>query len=154
MRGLESILKEHAFFKHLKEDAIKFIAGCGSNVVFQPGEVIAHTGESADHFYLIREGKIAIQIYAPEKGAITVQTVGSDDILGWSWLFPPYQWSFDLKVIEKTRAIAMDGKCLREKCESDHELGFQLMKKFSYVMVKRLEATRMQILDIYQAPKV
>lgn len=150
MRGLDAILKEHAFFKNLDQKTIALIAGCGKNEAYQPGEMIAHEGESADHFYIIREGNVAIQLHTPNKGGITVQTVGPDDIVGWSWLFPPYKWCFDIKAIEKTKLIALDGKCLRDKCENDHDLGFQLMKKFSEIMVGRLLATRMQLLDVYK----
>ena len=78
-----------------------------------------------------------------------IQTIDEGDVLGWSWLFPPYVWHFDVKAVELTRAIAMDGECLRNKCEEDHELGYEIMKRFSHVMVNRLSATRLQLLDIY-----
>jgi len=150
MKTLEEILSHHPFFKDLKSDYISFLAGCGINKVFQPGELLGHEGEKADYFYIIREGKIAIQIFPPGGNAITVQTIGKNDIVGWSWLFPPYQWHFDIKAIETTQTIALDGQCLRNKCEEDHDLGYILMKKFSQIMVRRLHATRMQMLDIYK----
>lgn len=150
MKGFEEILKEHPFFKDLKKENLDFISGCCKHQVFEPGQMIAREGESADHFYLIKEGKAAVQIHAPKMGEVTLQTIRDGDIIGWSWLFPPYQWNFDIKAIRKTRTIALDGKCLREKCEENHELGFQLMKKFSQIMIQRLKATRMQVLDIYK----
>lgn len=151
MRGLETILEKHAFFAGLDPAVLTFIAECGKNVVFDAGEFIAHEGADAEQFYIIREGKVAVQIHAPDRGGITLQTIGPGEILGWSWLFPPYEWCFDIKAIEATRAVALDGRCLRRKCESDHELGYEMMKRFSEFMVHRLKATRMQVLDIYKS---
>lgn len=151
MRGLETLLEEHAFFADLDPAAIKFIATCGENVVFDSGDFIAHEGESADKFYIIREGKVAVQMHAPNRGAITLQTLDAGEVVGWSWLFPPYEWCFDIKALQPTRAIALDGRCLRKKCEEDHELGYQLMKRFSQFMVQRIKATRMQVLDVYKS---
>lgn len=154
MKTFEEILKEHSFFKDLEQDQLETVVGCCMNKVFDPGEMIGAEGNPANHFFIVRDGKVAIQIFSPEKGAITVQTVGPDDIIGWSWLFPPYKWCFDIKAIQKTRTVALDGQCLRKKCEEDHDLGYALMKKFSQIMIQRLRATRMQVLDIYQeAPR-
>lgn len=151
MREFKDLLQKHAFFKDLKPEHLEILAGCCTNQVFRPGEVIGHEGDPANHFYLIREGKVAIQIFVPGRGPVTLQTVGHDEILGWSWLFPPYEWNFDLKAIETTRTIALDGKCLRRKCDEIVELGYPLMKKFSQIMIHRLKATRMQILDVYKS---
>lgn len=150
MRGLDTILKEHPLFKELEEDQIQFICGCGRNRVFAPGEVMAHSGDSADHFYVLREGKVSVQLHTIDRGAVTLQTMGPGDVIGWSWLFPPYQWSFDITAIQQTRVIEFDGRCVRGKCEEDHDLGYRLMKSFSQLMVQRLEATRMQVLDVYK----
>ena len=76
-------------------------------------------------------------------------TVDAGEILGWSWLLPPYQWKFNARAMESIRAIALDGKCLRTKCEENHDLGYELLKRFAQVIEKRLEATRLQLLDVY-----
>jgi CRP/FNR family transcriptional regulator, cyclic AMP receptor protein len=85
----------------------------------------------------------------PGRGPITVETIGPGEILGWSWLFPPYRWHFDGRAVEGTRAIAFDAKCLRLKCEEDHDLGYELVKQFAHVMMERLQATRLRMLDVY-----
>ena len=149
MRGLETIIRDHPLFKDLRDATIKYIAECGTNVVFEAGTVIAREGEEANAFYLIRDGKVAIQVSTPNQGPVTLQTVGANDIIGWSWLFPPYLWCYDIKAIKKTRVIALDGRCLRNKCEKDHDLGYRLMKRFSQLIAHRLQATRMQVLDVY-----
>ena len=151
VQTLEPILSEHPFLKGLKPEYLKLIVGCASNVRFNAGQHLFREGEEANQFYMIRRGKVALEIFAPERGPITVQTVGEGDVLGWSWLIPPYRWRFDARALELTQAIALDGKCLRTKSEEDHALGYELLKRFSSIIVERLEATRLQLLDIYHA---
>jgi CRP-like cAMP-binding protein len=118
-------------------------------VRFDEGKFLFRDGDDANTFYVIRAGRVAIEIFSPKRGPITVQTVREGEVLGWSWLFPPYKWHFDARALELTRAISLDGKCLRNKCEEDHDLGYELMKRFSEVMIQRLQATRLQVLDLY-----
>jgi CRP-like cAMP-binding protein len=149
METLERILAEHLFFKDLDEPYLQLVTGCASNVRFAPDEFIFREGEEANQFYLIRQGRVALQILAPDRGPITVETLEEGDILGWSWLIPPYNWHFDARALEMTRAIALDAKCLRRKCEEDHNLGYELLKRFGHIMEQRLSSTRLQLLDMY-----
>ena len=151
METLEPILAKHPFLKGLKPEHLKILVGCASNVRFNAGQFLAHEGEEANEFYMIREGKVAVQIQGAERGPIIVQTIGEGEVLGWSWLIPPYRWRFDVKALELTRAIALDGKCLRTKSEEDHDLGYQLLRRFAGIIVERLEAARLQLLDVYKA---
>jgi CRP/FNR family cyclic AMP-dependent transcriptional regulator len=151
METLEPILAKHPFLKGLKPEHLKILVGCASNVRFNAGQFLFHEGEEANEFYMIREGKVAVQIQGAERGPITVQTIGEGEVLGWSWLIPPYRWRFDGKALELTRAIALDGKCLRTKSEEDHDLGYQLLKRFAGIIVDRLEAARLQLLDVYKS---
>jgi hypothetical protein len=93
-----------------------------------------------------------LELFAPPRQPIIVATLAEGDILGWSWLFPPFVWKFHAHATKETRAIALDGKCLRTKCEQNHDLGYEFLRRFSQIVVKRLEATRLQLLDIYAAP--
>lgn len=149
METLEHLLSEHPFLHGLEPKHIQLITGCASNVRFDAGQIIIREGEEADQFYIIRQGKVALQIYTPGRSSIIIDTLTDGDILGWSWLVPPYQWRFDAKAVELTRAIALDGKCLRTKCEKDHTLGYELLKRFSSIIEQRLQATRLRLLDIY-----
>ena len=151
METLERILAEHTFFEGLEPEYLKLLVGCASNARFQAGAYLFREGEEASHFYLIRQGRVAVEIYAPQRPPIVVQTLEGGDILGWSWLIPPYHWRFDARVVELTRAIALDGKCLRSKCEENHDLGYAILKRFAHIVDQRLEATRMQLLDVYAA---
>jgi len=150
MQSLQGILSEHPFLVDLPEQHAETVAGCISNARFEAGDVIFHEGEEANHFYLIREGKVALQIHSPRRGPLTILTLGNGEILGWSWLFPPYHWKFSAQAIQPTRAFAVDGRCLREKAERDPALGYELLKRFSHVVEERLEVMRLQLLNVYQ----
>ena len=149
METLEPIMTEHPFFRGFKPDHIKLLVGCASNVRFNPGEFLLRGGEEANQFFVLRQGKVAIELSAAGRKPIMIQMIEGGEILGWSWLVPPYQWRFNGRAIELTRVIAFDGKCLRTKCEEDHDLGFELLKRFTTVITKRLDAASLQLLDTY-----
>lgn len=149
METLQGILSAHPFFAKLRVHHLKLVAGCAANVRFEAGTFIFHEGERAGKFYLIREGKVALQIHSERRGPLTIQTLGEGDVLGWSWLFPPYRWKFSAKTIDPTRAFAVDGQCIRAKAEQEHDLGYELLKRFAHVVETRLEATRLQLVNVY-----
>ena len=149
MQTLEPYLAEHPFLKGLDPRHLNIIVGCASNVSFDAEQYILHEGEEAANFFIIHHGKVALEIFTSDRGPITIQTIGEGDVLGWSWLIPPYHWHYDARAIEPTSAIALDAKCLRAKCEEDHDLGYELLKRFAHVITQRLEATRLQLLDVY-----
>jgi CRP-like cAMP-binding protein len=149
MENLERILGEHPFLRGMSEAQMSLMVGCAKNVVFKAGEYILHEGEPANQFFFVRQGLVHIETHVPNKGTIIIRSRGEGEVLGWSWLVPPFRWHFDAKAVELTRVIALDGKCLREKCDVDHNLGYELMKRFAIVIAERLEATRLQLMDIY-----
>ncbi len=149
MRTLEGVVAGYPFFSGMDPRYVELAVGCASNVRFNAGELVFRQGREAEHFYLIRAGKIALEIPVPGRGSVTVQTLGAGDILGWSWLVPPYNWRFDGRAAEMTRAIVFDGNCLRKKCEEDHELGYELQKRVIAILGEHLDATRFRLLDIY-----
>ncbi len=149
IENLKPILEKHPFFKDLNQEFLEFIVSCASNVRFREGEIILREGEPADKFYLVREGKVEININTAQHRSITIQTLRDGEILGWSWLIPPHRYRFDAKALTDTRAIALDGKCLRKKCEENHELGYELLKRLAGVFTQRLEETRKQLINIY-----
>jgi CRP-like cAMP-binding protein len=152
VQTLEPIIAAHGFFRELDPKYIAIITGCGKSVRFRAGEIVFSEGDPADAFYLLRSGRVALEIDVPGRGARMVQTMEEGDVLGWSWLFPPYRWAFTARTIEPVRAIAMDARCLRDKCEADPRMGYELMKRFAGVMMERLQATRLQLLDVYGTP--
>ncbi len=152
METIEPIIKEHPFFRGFKPAHIGLILGCASNVRFDPGEFLFREGSETHRFFVLRQGRVAIELNSPGRGPIVIQTLAENEILGWSWLIPPHRGRFDARALDLTRAIAFDGRCLRGKCEEDHDLGYELLTRFSAIMVKRLEATRVQLLDVYGRP--
>ena len=149
MKTLDAELAQSPVFRGLTAAQLELIAGCGQNTGFEAGDYLFREGGQADTFYLLRHGRVQLEIFAPGRGAVTIQTVDDGDVVGWSWLFPPYRWHFDARALDSVRAVAFDGACLRRKCEEDHSLGFELLGRFSPVMLERLQATRMQLLDVY-----
>jgi CRP-like cAMP-binding protein len=149
METLAPLLAAHPFFKDLEPRFLQVVVDCAANTRFPAGASLCREDEAAKQFYLIRHGKIALQIHVPDRGLLTIETMEAGEVLGWSWLFPPYRWHFDAQALELTRAIVFDGQCLRAKCEADHDLGYALMQRFAQVMVQQLQATRLQLLDLY-----
>jgi len=149
IRGLETLLAKHPFFQGLEPSYLSFIAGCGANVTFQAGQYIFREGDPADQFYIIRHGRVQREIFVPQRGPLPIDTVAEGDVLGWSWLFPPYRRFSDARALELTRAIALDGVCLRGKCDDDHHLGYELMRRLAPLVTKRLQAAMLQLIDLY-----
>ena len=151
MRNLEKILIEHFFFKGMSDEHIRTLCGCASNARFRPGTYLFREGSSADTFYCVRTGIVSLEIYSPGKGPIQIDSRSVDEVVGWSWMVPPYTWYCDARVVDEVRAIALDGRCLRGKCEKDVALGYELYTRFVPLMHRALEATRLQLLDVYGA---
>src|SRR5512138_396448 len=105
MENLEGILAEHPFFKGLDPQHLAHVVGCASNVRFEKGDFIFREGEEAAQFYLIRHGSVALEIFSPNRGELEIQTLEEGDILGWSWIVPPYQARFDAHAKDLTRAV-------------------------------------------------
>ena len=118
-------------------------------VSYDDGDRLFEEGGPAGYCWLIRHGRVALDTAVPGRGHVVVQTLGPGDLLGWSWLVPPYRWHFDGRALELTRAVAFDAKCLRAKCDDDHDLGYELTKRFAQVIMGRLQATRLRLLDVY-----
>lgn len=148
VQDLRPIIAAHPFFSDLEPELLSLIVGCAKNVRFRAGEYIFREAEPANEFFLLRSGRVAVEVSFPAR-AVQLQTLEAGDLLGWSWLFPPYKWTFDARVVEATRALAFDGTCLRDKCEQEPRAGYDLMKRFARVMADRLHNARIQILDVY-----
>ena len=149
MKTLADEIAETDVFAGLPRDDLELLAGCGRNVGFDAGELLFEEGEPADVFFLLRRGRVALELHSPTRGGLTIDTVDAGSVVGWSWLFPPYRWQFDARAIDPVRAVAFDGACLRGKCDDDPRLCYSLMGRFGQVMVDRLQAARIRLLDVY-----
>lgn len=151
MKSISDLLTEHPLFGDLHPELLELMAGCGRNVRFEPGTTMVQAGALADMFFLLRSGKVAIEVSIPNRGAVVIETLGPGEVLGVSWPFPPYRWTFDGKALEPTSAIAIDAECLRNKCDEDPRLGYQVFSRFAQLMRDRLQSTRLQLLDVYKS---
>jgi len=149
MKTMDTLIAEVPTFEGLAPAQLELIAGCATNLRAASGEYLFREGDPADVFYAIRHGSVALELHVPARDAVTIDTLHDGDLLGWSWLFPPYRWEFDGRAREDTALISFDGACLRGKCEADHELGYELMSRFAGVIIARLQATRLRLLDVY-----
>lgn len=151
MESLDFILSNHPLLKGLDSCHMDLLVSFSSMVTFQPGEFIFRQGEEANSFYLIYQGKVDVEAFSTARGPLVIQRLGNGGVLGWSWLMPPYHWRFDARSVEVTTAIALDTKRLRATMEDDHDLGYELVKRFLLVLAQRLEAARLQLMETYAA---
>jgi CRP-like cAMP-binding protein len=149
MRTIDELLADVPALAGLGSEHLELIAGCGGNRVFAAGEYLMREGERAGDFFVIRHGDVALETFVPQRGPLTIETLHDGDLLGWSWLVPPYRTMFDARALTQTRTVAFDGACLRDKCSEDYELGSELLTSFVAVIVERLQATRLRLLDVY-----
>ena len=152
MESLKEALSNHPFVVDLDGDHVEMLISCGKSARFERGEYLARVGEPADAFYLIEFGQVILEIRAPHQGPTFVDKLDAGEALGWSWLVGPPWWHFDARASEPTNVIIMDAHCVRAKCELDHELGYQLLKRFSYLLEERLEATRLRLVELHAVP--
>lgn len=149
IKTINDSLKALKFFSDIDADMVEYISHCGQNKHFHPGEYIGKEGDPAEHFYVIRSGKIALELHHHTRGTIMLKTLGAGDIVGISWIVPPYRLNFDMRALEETSVIEFDGTCIRGKCDDDPKLGYALLKKFTEILGERLKNTRLQLLDVY-----
>jgi CRP/FNR family transcriptional regulator, cyclic AMP receptor protein len=152
MRTLAQYLPEHPFFAGLEPAAMDLVVGCAQNVHFHPGQALFRTGDAADTFYVIRHGRVSLDVHDPQRGALTIASLDEGDVVGWSWLVPPYRWMFDARAASEVSAVALDGACLRGKCDNDPALGYALLQRVARVMYERLQDARIRLLDLYGSP--
>ncbi len=144
---LQPAVAAHPFLIGLSQHHIALLTDCAMLTHFDTGQLIFRAGEIANRFYLIESGRVALQSNVEGREPVTIDHVTAGDLLGWSWLFPPYIWHFDARAAEPTSAIFFYGTVLREYCEKDPALGFELFKRMSVVMIRRLQSARTQLLE-------
>lgn len=148
MQTIDELIASARVFEGLERAQLEVIAGCGRNEHVDSGAFLLREGDPAERFFLIRRGTVALEVHAPAR-TLTIETLHAGDPVGLSWLFAPYRWQLDARALEPSELIGFDGVCLRGKCEADHDLGYQLMRRFAENLVDRLQATRLQLLDVY-----
>lgn len=148
VKTVESVIAEHPFLHGLKPEHLRLLVESAMQMNYEAGEIIFREGEPANRFYLIEQGRVSLESSRRDRAPAEVEAIGPGDVLGWSWLFPPYYWHFDARTLEPTTAIFFYGTRLRDQCEQDPDFGFEMMKRMTQVVIHRLQATRKQLLSI------
>ena len=151
MHSIEELLSQAPALGGLDPAHRALIAGCTRNRVFRPGERLMREGDPADEFFVVRSGSVAIETAVPGRGGVTIETLHDGDVVGWSWLVPPFRAAFGVRSLGTTHVLAVDGACLRGKCDADPALGYDLLKLVASVFTERLTQTRLRLLDLYGA---
>ena len=149
--NIEKEVAAHPFLIGMSEHHIRLLADCAMRSHFDADQVIFREGETANRFYLIERGEVVLESFMAGSQAATIDTVRDGELLGWSWLFAPYVWHFTARAKQPTEAIFFYGTVLREYCERDQALGFELFKRMSEVMTRRLQGARGRLISLYQA---
>lgn len=147
-------LSQHPFLRGLSRTQHALLADCALTARFEPGAVIFREGEKANRFYLLESGRVVLESMLDGEKPVVIDTIGGGDLLGWSWMMPPYIWHFTARAIEPTQAIYFAGDILHDYCHRDHSLGFELHKRISAVMMKRLQAARKKMLAIHSGERL
>jgi len=146
--SLAKLIARHPFLEGMKPEHLAILTECAMPAEFKKGELIFREGDPANRFYLIRSGRVELESKVEERDRMLIQTIGPGDVLGWSWLFPPYYWRFDARTTSPVKAIFFYGTRLREQCEQDPAFGYDLMKRTSEVVIKRLQAARRYLVEL------
>jgi CRP/FNR family cyclic AMP-dependent transcriptional regulator len=147
--SLEEALGAHRFLAGLPEGTTTLVAGCVRRVNFETGELLLSEGAPADTLHLVEQGRVAIEIHRPAQGSLVIETVESGHVVGLSWVSPPFRWHFDARALEPVTTLAIDSECLRTQLGQNPVIGYALLERLSSMLLERLQATRVRLLDLY-----
>ncbi len=151
-QSFATILARYPFCRGMSEEALELLAGCAENVRYADGEALFKAHTPAEHTFMIRAGRVAIELPGGRSGTVPLETAEEGELIGWAFLFPPYHWQFDAIARGPVRGLRFDGACLRNKCEADPAFGYDLLKRILYQATQRLERSHVQSLDVYGGP--
>jgi CRP-like cAMP-binding protein len=152
MQTLDHLIRSHPFWRGLDLRYFHLLKEWAALVKFGANEPIFHAGTDAEFFYLIHTGRVSLETFVPGQGAVTIETLASGQVLGWSWLSSPYRWHLSAHSIEITEAVAFSADGLRRYAEENHDFGYELTRRVSQVMLQRLQATRRNLVEFYASP--
>ena len=149
MDTMEPILAAHPFFEGMAPRHLRLVLECAAREQFSPGQMLCRDEEEARKFYVIHHGQVAVEIYRARRGPVTIQTLGEGEVLGWLWFLQPYHWHLDARALALTRVISLEVRCLEAKCDQDHDLGDELMKRYAHHLAVQFRVTKLQLADMY-----
>ena len=151
-QSIKDYLSTHAFFSGLDDEFIQYVTNSATELQLKKGDILFRQGEFADKFFILRKGGISVQVPALVGPPLEIQHLSEDQILGWSWLIPPFRWHFLARVEEDSDLLEFDGIALLAHCEEDPKFGYELFKHFAGLMSERLEVARQKMMDQWNPP--
>jgi len=152
METIEPLLADQPFFRGLDPSHLKDLATCASREKFSAGQFLCRAEEEATTFFLILQGRVSVEIFSARRGPVTLQTMGAGDVLGWlGFQEKPFHWHWDARAVDLTRVLTLEVGCIKAKCEADHDLGYEIMKRFVQAMAKAFRERSLQLTDMFQA---
>jgi CRP/FNR family cyclic AMP-dependent transcriptional regulator len=151
-QSTEDYLSTHTFFSGLDDSYTRFLSDSATELQVKKGGVLFKQGDHADKFYLLLKGQVSVQVPALVGPSLEIQTLGEDQVLGWSWLIPPYRWNFLARAVEDSDLLEFDGGAILARCEEDPKFGYALFKCFAALMSERLGAARQKMMDQWDPP--
>ena len=139
-------LAVHPFLRGMPRDQLDLFAEAARDVRFPARHRLFEDGGNANRFWLIQSGRVSLDLHVPGEGPVVIETIGMGEVLGWSWLFPPYRWAFGAVAATPVEAFEFDASAVREACAADPGLGYELSQRISGVLAKRLQATRIRLI--------
>ena len=149
METIEALLAEHPFFKGMPAQHLATIAACGRPEQFKAGDFLCRGVDEALDFYVILSGSVSVEIFSARRGPVTTTTLEEGEVLGWFWFDKPLHWHLDARARQVTRVVALDVKALMQKCEEDHDLGYDVMKRYAHHLAVQFRITKLQLVDMY-----
>ena len=149
METIEAVLAAHPFFQGMDPQHVAAVAACGRQVQFKAEEFLCREAEEALDFYVIISGSVSVEIFSARRGPLTTTTVEEGEVLGWLWFEHPYHWHLDARARQVTRTIELEVAALKARCEEDHDLGYELMKRYAHYLAVQFRVTKLQLVDMY-----
>lgn len=149
VESMPQLLEAHPLFSGLPAEAIGTVVRCAKAATFDQGALLTGAGTDTGTLYLLRRGVVAVEVHAPGRGGLVVQTLGPGQVVGWSGVVPPIRWAFDVRAVTPVGALAVDGHCLRQRADAQPEVGYWLQRRISTMLLDQLHATLIQLLDLY-----
>jgi CRP-like cAMP-binding protein len=146
-RSTNDLLVRHPLFSDFPPEYLGVLVETASEKAVESGQVIFREGDDALGFFLIVEGSVSLEAFSLQHGPMTVQTLEQGDVFGWSVLVPPHRWRLDARAASNGRLLVLDGPALRERCEQNPGLGYELLRRFAMLLEQRLQAVRQQLIE-------
>jgi CRP/FNR family transcriptional regulator, cyclic AMP receptor protein len=148
-----SVLAAQPFLRGMPPAQLRALARLCEHVTVPAGRRLFDEGAAADRFWIIDAGQVTLDASVPGRGRVKIETLGRSDVVGLSWMQPPYQWRFGAVATQPSQAFAFDARAVRRACDADPVLGYELSQRFTAVVVRRLQATRARLIDAWAQPE-